>query len=648
MTNLSSQQPNSDVGSPIDETDGLAESSSKESGTYYPPNLSYRTYSYRENLFAEFDRLVAENKRFDGLIIDVSQTGFTLPIDALIKFHGYGKRLLKPQAVMLFIKADGAITLTKDDPGGGLTLNVYDSPFGIFARYPMLADYVCATVSGIDRRRLRGGGSTLANHILYTSTPVLTARGVEMKLSFDVPAPQNWLLQLIDDYSTTEAIIRAMEARHHVASDETLRMLQELEGDGVIYPIFSRIQFLANCYHNRKPFRLGRYMVAAGLVTPSQLEELLELQQDEGWGRNQKTFLGLLAVRRGYINMRELEVLLHDQYLYGGYHKTAEGENEETRKQTIESMRDSMIGSLGAIDSAGLLQSFATAKKTGLLTVENRDKAVVVQFEDGKATNAKLGKLSGYFALVEFLVTWTEGIFVFRDKGNTKDFDQNSKLNNVLEKILLDAALAQDNTATIINALPGGRNVILERVWNFDQLFLEVRHEPAKYFDDTPIPDEDKPRVLRIAQMVDGLTTLDEVIKQADDWPTHMVLKAVQWLIDHKLITVQQTSLFRPLTVFQRVAMELQEHIGVEHNKAILDASLQYVHGETPALQRFNIDREGRVSVNLAQVKSSGTPVSVVLIELRRWMEAYLAYCRRQCDPSLVDNIVASIVHTTT
>jgi hypothetical protein len=64
-------------------------------------------------------------------------------------------------------------------------------------------------------------------------------------------------------------------------------------------------------------------------------------------------------------------------------------------------------------------------------------------------------------------------------------------------------------------------------------------------------------------------------------------------------------------------------------------------------MHRFVIDREGRVSVNLTQVKTSGTPVSMVLIELRRWMEAYLAYVRRQTDPALVDGIVASIVHTT-
>ena len=82
-------------------------------------------------------------------------------------------------------------------------------------------------------------------------------------------------------------------------------------------------------------------------------------------------------MRSGHLNTRELEVLLDDQYLYGGYHKKAE-DDPNARNLNIETMRDSMIGSLGAIDAAGLLQSFSTAKKTGLLTVENRDKALTV------------------------------------------------------------------------------------------------------------------------------------------------------------------------------------------------------------------------------------------------------------------------------
>ncbi len=103
-------------------------------------NLSFLTFAYRENLFVELEQLVDKGKLFDGLIIDVMQTGFTLPLEALVKFSFYAQRLLNQHGVLLFVKADGAITLTKDDPGGGLTFYTYDSPFGIFTRHPMLAD----------------------------------------------------------------------------------------------------------------------------------------------------------------------------------------------------------------------------------------------------------------------------------------------------------------------------------------------------------------------------------------------------------------------------------------------------------------------------------------------------------------------------
>jgi hypothetical protein len=612
--------------------------------------LNFRTYSFRETLFAEFDKLVEEGRRFDGLIVDLMQTGFSLPIDTLVKFHAYAKRLLKPQGVWLFIKAEGAMTLTKDDPGGGLTMNVYDSPFGIFARYPMLADYVCATVSGIDRRRLRGGGNTLANHILYTSTPVLTPRGIKLKNSFELPASQNWLLQLIDDYSTTEAIARLMETRHTVKIDEMLRLMHELEAEGAIYPIFPRIQFLANCYHNRKPFRLGRYMVAAGIVTSSQLEDLLEAQAQEGYGRSSKTFLGVLAVRRGYINTRQLEVLLHDQFIYGGYHKVS-GDSEDPglsasqKKRSIETMRDAMIGSLGAIDSAGLLQSLSTAKKTGLLTVEHRDKALVVAFTEGKPTHARMDNLTGYSAMVEFLVMWTEGIFVFRDRGVSRELEGDScQVTNALERLLLDAALYQDNNNKVLKGLTGGRSAILERVWNFNELWDALPKDNLKFFDGTTVTANDCGNIQGLARQLDGLTTLDEVIKITDECPSYVVLKHLQFLLDNKLVNTQQTSLFRPLTVFQRIVGELHELVGREDNKSLLEQSLLYVHGDSSAASRFHIDFEGRVSVNLSQVKASGTPVSAVLLELRRWMEAYLAHARRHADAEAVDNMVAKII----
>lgn len=614
-----------------------------EEKNYFASTLSFLTYSYRETLFAELERLCETGKTFDGLIIDLMQTGFSLPLEALVKFSHFAKRLLKAQGVLLFVKADGAITLTKDDPGGGLTFNAYDSPFGIFARHPMLADYVCATVAGLDRRRLRGGGSTLANHILFTSTPVLTDHGRRAKDEYALPTPQSWVIAVIDDYSTVESITRNLETRHQLPADETLRIMQELEAANMIFPIFSRIQFLANCYHNRKQFRLGRYMVAAGILTEAQLQELLERQSEEGLGRGQKTFLGLLAVRAGYLNMRELEVLLDDQYLYGGYHKKA----SDDQGRNIETVRDSMIGSLGAIDSAGLLQSFATAKKTGLLTVENRDKALVVSFNNGRPTHARMNKLKGYDAMVEFLVCWSEGIFVFRDKGITNELDDSCVLSPPLDKMLLDSALAQDHVNQVLNLLPGNRNTILERVWNFETQWQKLEQRPLRYLDESTVSQTDKSNIVELVNLIDGLSTLDEVIKGYDSWPTHMIVKTIHLLLDNKLVNVQQASLFRPLSIFQRIVAELQKTIGRDDNKALLHASLHYVHGDSAAANRFNIDTEGRVSVNLAQVKASGAPVSAVILELRRWMEAYLAYCRRQIDPQTVDNVVAKVVNST-
>ncbi|MBX9668805.1 MAG: DUF4388 domain-containing protein [Candidatus Obscuribacterales bacterium] len=612
---------------------------------YFGAAQTFLTYSYRENLFAQLDRLVEAGKTVDGLIIDLMQTGFSLPLDALAKFAQYAKRLLKPSGVLLFVKADGAITLSKDDTSGALTLNVYDSPFGIFARHPLLADYVCATVSGIDRRRLRGGGSTLATHILYNSVPVVREEGREVKNDFTLPAPQNWVLQLIDDYSSVESVVRTLEARNQLPADETLRILQEMESQRFIYPIFARVQFLSNCYHNRKRFRLGRYMVAAGILTESELQDLLEQQQEEGWGKQQKTYLGLLAVRQGFISTRELEVLLDDQYLYGGYNADRmKDPASKERAMNTDSMRDSMIGSLGAIDTAGLLQSLSTAKKTGLLSVENRDKSCTVAFSMGKPTHAKMNHLTGIDAMTEFLVDWSEGIFVFKDKATSPELDDTCALSQSLDKMLLDSALYQDQLNQILGNLPSGKNTILERVWNFETLWSKTLEKKLKYMDESTPSDEDKQNIISLVQLIDGLSTIDEVTRSFDIWPGYMIMKAIQLLIDNKLVSIQQASLFRPLTVFQKITGEIQEVIGKEDNRAILEASLHYVHGDSPASNRFNIDHEGRVSVNLSQVKRAGAPVSAVLLELRRWMEAYLAYCRRQSDPAVIDEIVTRII----
>lgn len=607
--------------------------------------LSFRTYSYRETLFVELEKLVQENKRFDGLIIDLMQIDYSLPMSIFIKFHTYAKRLLKPMGAMLFIKTDGGLSLSKDAPGSELMFCVYDSPFHIFARYPLLADYVCATISGIDRRRMRGGGNSLANHILYTSTPVLTTLGQQAKQSFEVSPPQNWLLQSIDDYASVERLVLIMEQRHQASPEETVQILQELEAQRLVFPLFPRIPFLSDCYHNRKAFRLGRYMVAAGLISPSQLEELLQLQQEEGYGRSQRCMLGVLAIRQQYLNTRQLEVLLHDQYLYGGYHRTPDsGQSQSNHKRSIETMRNSMIGSLEAIDSAGLLQSIATAQKTGLLTVENRESVILLGFQAGKPTHAKLGKLVGYDAIVEYLVSWTEGIFVFRDGGMSTELSDDCVLPYALEKILLDAALSQDNCQTLLAEYPNGRNAVPERVWNLEELWPSFISQQLFYFDESPVLDSDKEHIYRIALLVDGFSTLDELLKSISWKTTYFKLRAFKLLLDYQLIVIQQTSLFKPMSAFQTLINEMTMTFGLEDNRSLLESSLHYVHGASPVARRFSLDRNAYIGVNVSLVKNDRIPVSTMLKDFRRWMEAYLSYCRRQFSSDKIDAIVSRTI----
>ncbi len=616
----------------------------EDESQYFTNNLSFRTFAYRENIFVELEELVDKGKLFDGLIIDVMQTGFTLPLETLVKFSFYAQRLLNQNGVLLFVKADGAITLTKDDPGGGLTFYTYDSPFGIFTRHPMLADYVCATVGGIDRRRLQEGGNTLATHILYSSVPVLTEVGQKAKGEFSLAAPHHWVIQAIDDYTTVEVITRVMESHQRLAADETMRIIQELESQSLIFPVFPRIQFLANCYRNRKPFRIGRYMVAATIITEAQLRELLEKQAEEGWGKSQKTYLGHLAIRAGYINARELEVLLDDQYLYGGYHRKSD-EKTIGHSSNVDTVRDSIIGSLGATDPSALLQSLSNGNKTGLLTVEKRDKTFIIAFQQGKPTYARLNKLKGPDALTEFLTTWSDGIFVFRDKATSQDLDADCTLDKPLDRILIDAAVSQDHMKKNLDSLPHGRGSILERVPNFDTLWKSLCQQNLKYADETVVIADDKVAIEKLSLLVDGFSTLDEVMRSFDIWPAHKIARAVKLLTDHGLVNIQNASLLRPLSIFQRIATELQNTIGQEENRELLISSLQYVHGNSDAGSRFIVDSLGRISLNLSQAKHSDKSLSNVILELRHWMEAYLVYCKKKIPAEIVDKIVAAIVN---
>lgn len=605
----------------------------------------FLTLPYADTIYTQLEKLQKDGKTFDGLIIDLMATGFSMQVDQLATFITFGKKLLNPHGVMLFIKSDSAISLSRDDLGGGLVINVFDNPYGALSRYPLLAYHAFATVDGIDEKRVMSSGGALSNHILLSSIPVLTAAGKKAKGEYTLPVTQNWVVQLIDDYSSLESILYKLESRQMLTSQETLGVVQSLEKEGLIFPIFSRIDFLGNCYKSGKPFRLGRYLVACGIITQSQLQELLERQQEEGWGDSKRALLGVLAVRAGYINMRELQVLLADQYLYGGYHRLLDESLPGISEMLdVNTVRDSLIGSLGAIDPPGLLQSLSTAGKSGLLSSEDEDQTLLVMFINGKPTHAKMNELRGMDALIEFITSWTDGIFVFREKGQSLELDKTTELRVTLDRILLDSALFHDHINQVLNGLPQGRDSILERAKDFEQRWNQLADTPLLYLDETEVTLEDREQISRLAFHMNGLSTINEVVRSFHSWPTHCVIRAIDVLLRNGLLVHQTSSLFKPLNVFQKIVLRLREMIGSEENKVLLHSSLHYALGDSSAKDRFQIDQEGYVNVNLSKLKNSGVAATVVLQELRQWMEAYLAYCRQKVEPSVVDFVVATII----
>src|SRR5579885_2307680 len=125
-------------------------------------STGFITLSYRENCFATLEGMVRDGTTYDGILVDLMQVGFSLSMEQLSKFISYAKKLLNPRGVMLFVKADGAMTLARDDYGGGLSIDVYDSPYSALMSNPMLVPHACDTVPGIDKKRLTDAGSTLS------------------------------------------------------------------------------------------------------------------------------------------------------------------------------------------------------------------------------------------------------------------------------------------------------------------------------------------------------------------------------------------------------------------------------------------------------------------------------------------------------
>jgi hypothetical protein len=195
-------------------------------------------------------------------------------------------------------------------------------------------------------------------------------------------------------------------------------------------------------------------------------------------------------------------------------------------------------GDLSVFDAGGLLQSVANSQKTGVLTVQSSSgKQLWTLFENGKPTQARLGKFKGDVALGEFMVTFTNGNFsfqeVFAGRAGVKlpKLDDSYNIHAALDHIVINGALAQDNYHAARVLIPS-IEVMVKKV---SEKEFTSRWGQLKDIENPPTSSEYK-IMEDIARYADGNTTLAKIFKQFESVPSHELWHSCAIMIQQGLL----------------------------------------------------------------------------------------------------------------
>lgn len=97
-----------------------------------------------------------------------------------------------------------------------------------------------------------------------------------------------------------------------------------------------------------------------------------------------------------------------------------------------------LTGHLGPIEPAGLLQSVSLSRLTGVLKVDDGPNSILVLFDFGKPTHARMGKLKGQRAIRSFVMEWDSGLFQFFKGSNIEKLDEDCAVRKPLDRLLID------------------------------------------------------------------------------------------------------------------------------------------------------------------------------------------------------------------
>jgi len=154
---------------------------------------------------------------------------------------------------------------------------------------------------------------------------------------------------------------------------------------------------------------------------------------------------------------------------------------------------------------------------------------------------ARLGKVPGNNALIEFVSTFEDGMFNFQEKelgkatsGRLPRLDESYSVQKPLERCLLDAALAQDQLAFARRLLPS-TDVLIIPVEGKD---FEDRWQNMLNLPEPPYPEELN-LMIALTRLADRQTTLTQMFQAMDQVPTWELWRAAALLVSHELVEVR-------------------------------------------------------------------------------------------------------------
>ncbi len=593
-----------------------------------PENIISLNWS--QGLIEELALLGQKNCLFDVIVINVNKAGFLFPADLLLEAGRLVPKLLHPKGMLVFANNNRAVALIKESLAGDLSLQIFDHLFQLYDYSPFAAYCVQQVINPMHPMQK----SDLEEQVLMSAIPVLTQMGIKLKASSESSLRCTQLLATIDNYTPLSSIGQHLVDSTKMTWEEVLAELGALEKLRAIFPVFARVSFLTHCFRHQIGFNLKEYLLSSGILTPGQLDDIDFVQQQD----NGKLDLGVQCVSSGYLSARQLEVMLKEVSFYG--HNVQEIKPSVT--DSTQSQDQSLVGHLGTTDPSGLLQILSTNRETGVLAVEQKDQLFRAVFNQGKITHASLRGITGNAAIQEFASAWREGAFVFAHREVPPDLALvENQVNKPLDKLLLDAALARDNFEVVLKKLPEGFKTVLEKLPDKEQLFSRKSiRDPRSSKADVILPDKSVQVMQRIWQVLGGLISLANAIKEMEDITTLEAITAVDRLLSLQLLTVPDNNCQQSLGKFRCVAAEIGKHIGQDRNIALLRLGLQTTQGYSAKSRIYTIGADAEVGIDLATARLTGILLTSLVRGLEDWQVKYVEYVSQEMDREILKQII--------